>query len=205
MATRGRPRQFDRDRALHLATQVFWAKGYEGTSLSELQEAMGLSRPSVYAAFGDKDSLFREAVAYYRRTDGAILLAKLGLEQPGSAKKSIAEMLRAYALLFTEPGKGKGCLVVLGAINCTPERSVLSEELAEIRRATSVLIRSRLEREVERQELPSKTNVGDLAQFFTAVLNSLSIQARDGASREQLLAVVASAMLAWPPGQPLPD
>lgn len=193
---RGRPRSFDRSQALDQATEVFWSKGYEGTSLDDLQVAMGISRPSLYAAFKDKTSLFREVVARYRETSGSIV-ARAMRDQP-TARAAVKAMLIESAFLFTAGDEPRGCLVVIGAINCTPDCSDQESEMSRIRQSTTLLIKDRLNQAVLDGELPSETNADGLGQFFASVLSGLSIQAKDGATRPQLLAVAESAMTAWP-------
>lgn len=197
---RGRPRSFDRDIALEQAVAVFWNNGYEGTSLNDLQAAMNISRPSLYAAFGDKTALFREAVARYRATSGSIV-ARAMYEQP-TACLAVEAMLVDSAMLFTSGENPRGCLVVTSAINCTPDCVGQEQEMSKIRQSTTRLIKDRLQRAVLEGELPSGTNFEDLAQFYAAILSGISIQARDGASRSQLLAVARSAMRSWPAPTP---
>lgn len=193
---RGRPRTFDRDEALDKATEVFWSNGYEGTSLDDLQLAMGISRPSLYAAFNDKTSLFREVIARYRENSGSVV-ARAMRNQP-TAKAAVQAMLSESALLFTSGEKSRGCLVVVGAINCTPDCFDQEREMSDIRKTTTRLIKDRLQQAVQDGELPSDTNADSLSQFFSSVLCGLSIQAKDGSTRTQLLAVAESAMMAWP-------
>jgi len=181
---------------LEQATAVFWSKGYEGTSLDDLQVAMGVSRPSLYAAFKDKTALFREVVARYRETSGSIV-ARAMRDQP-NARLAVQTMLVESALLFTSGDKPRGCLVVISAINCTPDCSEQEQEMSDIRKTTTRLIRDRLQLAVLDGELPSGTDADSLSQFFATVLSGLSIQAKDGSSRTQLLAVAENAMMGWP-------
>ena len=160
---------------------------------------MGISRPSLYAAFKDKTSLFREVVARYRETSGSIV-ARAMRDQP-TARAAVKAMLIESALLFTAGDEPRGCLVVIGAINCTPDCSDQESEMSHIRQSTTLLIKDRLNQAVLDGELPPETNTDGLGQFFASVLSGLSIQAKDGATRPQLLAVAESAMTAWPGSQ----
>lgn len=192
MATRGRPRSFDRDTALRRAIEVFWAKGYEGAQLVDLTAAMGINPPSFYAAFGSKEALFREALDLYLATDGASSMQ--ALETHATARRSILGMLTASAeIALASPGGG-GCMLILGLVNGLSENDGLRRHLAGLRRETIDRIRRRLQRGVEDGDLPAGTDVNGLAIFFGTVMQGLSLQARDGASREELLAAAIAAI-----------
>ncbi|KAF1022599.1 MAG: HTH-type transcriptional repressor ComR [Paracidovorax wautersii] len=195
MAERGRPRSFDRDTALLRAMEVFWERGYEGTSLSDLIDAMGISAPSLYAAFGGKEALFREAVDRYRHTDGD--LTNQALRAGGTAREAVAGMLMAAAHALTLPGKPK-CFVVLGATNCTPANQPMSAFLRTHRLASRQQVRERLAQGVADGELAPATDVDSLATYFTTVVQGMSLQARDGADRALLERVATTAMGIWP-------
>ncbi|MGK3968485.1 TetR/AcrR family transcriptional regulator [Sorangium sp. So ce118] len=195
MAGRGRPRSFDRAAALRRAMEVFWERGYEGTSLSDLTTAMGINSPSLYAAFGCKESLFREAVSLYNEVEGAAV-ARAMSEEP-TARRAVEAMLRGNAEAYVSPGKPSGCMIVLAATLGTQESEAVRSHLAEVRRGALVELQRRLDRGVVEGDLPAGTDTAALAAFYTTVLQGLSIQARDGASREALLAVVDCAMAAW--------
>jgi AcrR family transcriptional regulator len=197
MGERGRPRGFDRGEALKRAMAVFWARGYEGTSMADLTAAMGINSPSLYAAFGCKEALFREAVALYRATDGAP--TQRALAEGATARAAIEAMLRDNVVAFSRPDKPGGCFVVLGATNCAPENEAVRDHLADHRKTTRADIERRLERGIADGDLPAGTDTAALASFYATVLQGLSIQARDGASRAALSSVVDCAMEAWGP------
>jgi AcrR family transcriptional regulator len=196
MARRGRPRSFDREDALRQAMEVFWAVGYEAATLTDLQHAMGgITAPSFYAAFGSKEELFREAVELYSRTLGAPMMKALA-EQP-TARASIEGLLEAAVESFCKPGKPRGCILVLGAINSTPANKGVQDHLRSLRARRQKAMQRRFERGVDEGELPSGLDHSALASFYTTVLDGLAIQARDGASRKALQFAVGCAMAAW--------
>jgi len=194
MALRGRPRSFDRDLAVQQALTVFREHGYDGATLSMLLEAMGgIAPPSFYAAFGSKEALFEEAVTLYRETVGAEQARALEEDLP--ARAAIETTLRTVATTFCRPGEPRGCMLVLGALNgsSTPAQ----ELLRKCRQQGSKRIAKRLKRAIADGEIPSSVDIVALGSFYTTVLHGLAIQARDGATRESLLAVVDCAMAAW--------
>ncbi|WP_030758349.1 TetR/AcrR family transcriptional regulator [Streptomyces griseus] len=192
---RGRPRSFDRPTALERATMAFWEHGYETTSVSDLTRAMGISAPSLYAAFGDKRTLFEEVVAEYVLSHGAF--GTRAFEEEPTARAGVARMLREAAVHYTAPDHPRGCLVISAATNCsTPE---VEEALRARRNANLAAIEDRIRRDVGDGVLPGDTDPRTLARLSGAVLQGMSQQARDGATEEELAAVAESAMLAWPP------
>ncbi|MFI7321149.1 TetR/AcrR family transcriptional regulator [Streptomyces venezuelae] len=196
MATkqRGRPRSFDRETALEQAIRTFWENGYEGTSVSDLTRVMGIGAPSLYAAFGDKRTLFDEVVVRYGATHGAFGVR--AFEEEPTARAAVSRMLHEAAAEFTDPGHPRGCLVITAATNCTtPE---VEEALRERRNANVTDIESRIRAAVAAGELPDGTDPAALARYTAAVFQGMSQQARDGATREDLEAVADLAMTAWP-------
>jgi AcrR family transcriptional regulator len=197
MAARGRPRTFDREQALRRAVDVFWARGYDGTTLEDLQAAMGgIAPPSFYAAFGSKDQLFREAVELYRETMSQRIMG--ALDKP-SAREGIEGLLRAATEQFCSGSGPRGCLIVLGALNCTRANKDAHDHLYELRQQGPEIIRQRLVRAVSEGDLPSAAPVSEMTSFYTTVLHGLAVRARDGASSEALMAAVDAAMAAWEP------
>lgn len=205
MTQRGRPRSFDRQAALRQAMQVFWALGYEGATLNELQEAMGgIAPPSFYAAFGSKEELFREAVELYSRTLGAPMMK--ALEEGPTARDSIHALLFAAVESFCKPGLPRGCFLVFGAFNNLPSNKNVEDHVRGLRVRRQKAIQQRLQRGVEEGELPKNLDLVAMAAFYTTVIDGLAIQARDGVSRKALNFAVRCAMAAWDPviqGEPI--
>lgn len=195
MAGRGRPRAFDRDTALRRAMEVFWKQGYEATSMTDLTAAMGIASPSLYAAFGSKEALFKEAVALYDATEGAPMAQAL-TEIP-TARDAVEAVLRHNARAYAAEGSPHGCMVVLAATNCSPANAPVQEYLATWRKAGAEMMARRLERAVAEGELPAGTDTDAVAVFYTTVIHGMSVQARDGASHASLDATVDRAMAAW--------
>ncbi len=176
--------------------EVFWALGYEGATLAALQTAMGgITAPSFYAAFDSKEELFLEAVELHIETEG--MAAMRGLTENSTARASIEAMLYAAADSFCQQGKPRGCLLVLGAINCARANRHVQDHLRDLRLMRQKHIRRRLERGVAEGDMPAGVDIVGLVSFYTTVLDGLSIQARDGASRKTLKAAVGCAMAAW--------
>ncbi|TCJ89581.1 TetR/AcrR family transcriptional regulator [Nocardia alba] len=192
MAERGRPRGFDRDVALRRAMEAFWELGYDGASMSDLTAAMGINSPSLYAAFGDKESLFRAAVELYGRTEGSHTAGALR-EQP-TAYAAIEAMLRDNITHYTDPGLPNGCMVVLAGATYTTRNAAVREFLVQARRHTTADIRARLDRGVVDGDLAPGTDTASLAMLYSTVLYGLSIQARDGVGPDELSAAVDSAL-----------
>ncbi|WP_370932151.1 TetR/AcrR family transcriptional regulator [Amycolatopsis sp. cg13] len=196
MSPRGRPRAFDREHALTQAMLVFWERGYDGASLAELTEAMGIKPPSLYAAFGDKESLFREAVKHYQAEHGRHTMRAL-TEEP-TARAAIEAMLRNNACAYVEPGHPKGCMVVLAATNCTPANASVWEFLAASRDNVRRELCARLRRGVEEGDLSATVDTEALGALYATVFYGLTMQARDGVSLDSLMTVIDLALSMWP-------
>jgi AcrR family transcriptional regulator len=196
MATRGRPRTFDPDVALRKALDVFWERGYEGTSLNDLAAAMGIASASIYAAFGSKEQLFRRVMMLYGATSGEP--PRRALREEPTARAAIEAMLRAAADQITGPDTPHFCMLILAAPTGALENHSVREFLAEIRRGMFAENRDRLERGVVDGDLTASPGTLDaMARYYTTVVQGLSIQARDGASRAELETVITCAMAAW--------
>jgi AcrR family transcriptional regulator len=196
MTKRGRPRTFDRDQALCKAQRLFWAHGYEGVTLADLQQEMGgITAPSFYAAFGSKEALFREIVELHRHTEGRAPAE--ALSGGATTREAIEAMMRAAAESFSQPGKPSGCLLVVGAMNCAHGNRSVAEYLQDLRLGRQKIIQKRLQRGVREGDLPKDADLNALAFFYVTVMDGIALQARDGASRKALMAAVDGAMAAW--------
>src|SRR5215831_6755637 len=188
----GRPREFDRGKALARARDVFWTRGYEGTSMADLTEAMGIASASIYAAFGSKEQLFREAIELYETGEGGF--ADVAFAEEKTARGAIARMLRSAVDIYTRPGRPRGCMVVLSATNLSPENAAVGEWLQGHRRARTASFVARLARARAEGELPPDTDPQALGDHFAVVLHGLAVQARDGVPRKRLLAAIEVAL-----------
>lgn len=195
MVERGRPRAFDRDAALRRAMELFWARGYEGTTIGDLTAAMGINRPSLYASFGCKEALFEEAAVLYDRVESAGV--KQAVAAAPTARQAVDALLRLNARAFTSGDRPPGCLIVLSALLGTPDNAGVRDFLARTRRAGELELKQRIERGIRDGDVDPATDADKLAGFYTAVLQGLSVQARDGADAAALDRIVDAAMAAW--------
>jgi AcrR family transcriptional regulator len=191
----GRPREFDTDAALEKAMRLFWAKGYEGTSVSDLTRTLGISRPSLYAAFGDKESLFRAALERYAAGPAGYVAA--ALVQP-TACEVAEQLLRGAAVLQSSSRNPGGCLTVNGAIASGSEAEPVRQALNAHRTAGVALLRRRFEQARAEHDLPEDSDPAALARFVAAVVYGMAVLASGGASRKELQQVIQTAMKAWP-------
>ena len=192
---RGRPREFDVDQALDRALEVFWLKGYEGTSLPDLTGAMGINRPSLYAAFGNKEALFRRALDRYAEGPAAYVREAVG--EPTA--RAVARRLLGGAIdLLTDPRNPRGCLFVQGALACGEAADSVRRELVARRLAGEVAVRQRFERALAEGDLPAGSDPADLARYVVTLIHGMAVQAAGGASREDLRRVVKLALRGWP-------
>ncbi|WP_277189013.1 TetR/AcrR family transcriptional regulator [Caballeronia sp. BR00000012568055] len=185
---RGRPRAFDREAALERALDVFWSKGYDTCSMSDLIEHMGINSPSLYAAFGSKEDLYREALDHYANGEGGAALR--ALQSHESAREGLRAMYRASIELFTRFQKPRGCMLFLGAMSIAPEHAELRAYLQKRRRRASAAVAGRLARAVEHGELPAGTDTQALATLCSTLFAGLSIQAHDGVRKNALFAAI---------------
>lgn len=194
--TRGRPRVFDREAALAQAMRIFWLKGYEATSLTDLTEAMGIRSPSLYAAFGSKEALYAEALRHYANSYdtlgwGAFFAA-------GTAREAVLSWLQGAAAFLSGSltDTPRGCMVTLSSV-ANEGHKELGELVQQARSVPFERLKVRIEQAIGDGEIPASVDAHALARFVQAVQNGMSIQARDGASRAELETVVEVAMLGW--------
>src|SRR4051794_25201371 len=192
---RGRPRAFDRDAALDAALFEFWRHGYEATSIAGLTKAMGVTPPSLYAAFGDKRKLFSEAVSRYAETYGSY--GTRCFELP-TAREAVEHLLRTIAVDYTDPAHPPGCLVIHGAVNTTDASEDVKQELRTYREGTKRAIIDKIATDITEGLLPPHTDAEALGTFYAAVIQGMSTQAIDGATREELERLAEVALSAWP-------
>jgi len=193
---RGRPLSFDRDKALEQAMHIFWQRGYEAASIAELTSAMGITAPSLYTAFGDKERLFLAAIERY--ANGPAAGFPLALEEEATAYAAIRRLLLEAAEEHTRDCHPRGCMIAMAATNCTQASAHIQAALAKRREAGMTGIRCRIECGISRDELPAATDAAALANFYATVYRGMALQATDGATRETLIGVAEAAMRAWP-------
>lgn len=196
MPTRGRPRSFDRDKALAQAMELFWAKGYADTSLAELTAAMGVNSPSLYAAFGSKEDLFREAVDLYGRTEGAALWKPIDAEGR-TAREAVEGLFMATAEANGRVGRPSGCLVILSGAHPDALPGGACRDLDDIRKASLSLLEDRLRQGQAAGEIAPGADLAAMAAFYTTVHQGMVFRARDGATEAELKSTARAAMLAW--------
>ena len=195
---RGRPRGFDTNAALDRALEVFRSHGFQGASLSDLTAAMGVRKPSLYAAFGNKEALYLKALERYATQQFAPHVAVLNAEPDG--RRAVESYLRSIATMLTDPKLPGGCLVTNGVADCGGPSMPAAVELAlrKVLQGGEAKLRERLLRAQRDGQLAPDARVGDLAALFSAVIAGLSVLAKSGAKRAKLYAVITVAMGAWP-------
>lgn len=194
-ATRGRPREFDPDAALDKAIEVFWRQGYEGTSLTDLTDAMGINRPSLYSAFGNKEDTFKRAVDRYARVDMAYVDDALA---ETSAYRVAERYLADNVDAVTTPGKPPGCLSIQGGLSSSPADDRVVRYLAERRAAGEARFAERFARAIAEGDLPATEDPAELAKYINTVSAGLAVQAAAGTGRAELRRVIARALRAFP-------
>lgn len=192
---RGRPREFDVDEALDCALKVFWQNGYEGTSLTDLTEAMGITRPSLYAAFGSKEGLFRKVLTRYASGPAAFVTEALSAT---TAREVASMLLRGSVDMLTCPDNPSGCLMVQGALSSGEDAKPIRVELASWRVMREEAMRRRFDRALEEGDLPADSDPVVLARFISTVMQGMAVEAAAGARRDDLLRVVEMSMKSWP-------
>jgi len=191
----GRPRAFDPDAALDRAMHVFWAKGYEGASLSNLTRAMRINRPSLYAAFGNKEQLFRKALDRY--ISGPLAYFGEALAAP-KARDVIEQIFFGAANMPSDSLTPAGCLVVQGALACGDTARSVRKQIAALRAAAKAALRRRFQRAKREGDLPKNADPAELSHYVMTVLHGMAVQGADGASPNKLRRVAEIALRAWP-------
>ena len=193
--TRGRPREFDPEEALSAALQVFWTRGYEGASLAELTDAMGITKPSLYACFGNKEALFRKALDLYERDK--LCYMRSALQEP-TARGVAERLLRGTLQIQTGGNDPRACLGVISMVACTTQAESIKSDVIARRASSDKALVERLERAKAEGDLPVGIEPAALATYLTAVIQGMGVQASGGASPQQLEQLVETTMAMWP-------
>jgi AcrR family transcriptional regulator len=179
----GRPIGFDKDAALEAAMLLFWERGYEGTSMAHLTQAMGLNPSSIYAAFGDKHALFQLAVKRYM--DIRAEYATKALQEP-TLEKTIRALFSSTVAFLTTPGHPPTCMTLAGAVGCSLDATPARDLMTEIRKQNEVAMRKRFLQARKSGELPKGVNVDDFTRYLSTIIAGLSIQAANGSTKAEL-------------------
>ncbi len=191
----GRPREFSEDSALEAAMRLFWERGYEGTSLNDLTEAMGINRGSLYSTFGDKESLFLKALARYG--EGPTSYLKFALEEP-TAVRVIESIFRGSVNVLGDPKNPRGCLSTQGALATGPAAASVKQALIDWRKAGEAQLLERLKRAKAEGDLPATTNISDLTRFVSTIWYGLGVLAANGNSKTEMKRVTDLALKMLP-------
>ena len=194
VASRGRPREFDTELALGAALRVFWAKGYEGASLSDLTDEMGITRPSLYAAFGNKETLFRQALDLYERDK----LTYIGDAIEAPTARAVAERLLMGSVDAATTGDCKGCMGVIASVACQSVEPSIRDDVNARAESSRRAIIARMQQAIDAGEFRVATEAEAITRYLLAIMQGISVQAQSGASRDELLQVADSALLSWP-------
>ncbi|MBB3382642.1 AcrR family transcriptional regulator [Rhizobium sp. BK609] len=189
---RGRPPAFDRETILAAARDTFWQHGYDGSSIADLTAAMGITPQSLYAAFGSKAELYRETLDQYRR---------MPRPEPGNPFQDKIDTVTAFerfltnsAKIFTAPEHPKGCMISTAVLNCAEENEPIAHHVASMRLQTLDIFTARIERGIAEGDIRPEANPRSLARFLGAIVQGMSVQARDGATTDELLALLSHAL-----------
>ena len=192
---RGRPREFDVDQALTAALRVFWSKGYEGASMTDLTDAMGITRPSLYAAFGNKESLFRKALDLYEREK----LCYMGQALEAPTARGVAQrLLQGSMENQTSRDDPRGCLGVISSVACGAEADCIRQEVLERGRIAHEALIERMERAVAEGDFQTPVDAEGITKYLTAILQGMAVQAGSGATREELSRLIETSLMVWP-------
>ncbi len=195
IAAKGRPREFCVDKALAAALGVFWSKGYEGASMSDLTEAMGITKPSLYAAFGNKEALFHKALELYESEK--LEYMREALRQPTA--RGVAERLMRGAIAAQMSScDPKGCLGVISATACGAEAASIKADVMQRRASSQAALVERFEQAKRDGDLPGHVDIDGLTSYLYAIVQGMAVQAGSGASRADLERIVDTSLLIWP-------
>ena len=192
---KGRPREFCTDAALAAALRVFWSKGYEGASLADLTEAMQITRPSLYAAFGNKEALFHKALDLYEAEK--LEYTRVALEQP-TARAVAEHFMRGALAMQTSQCDPKGCLGVISAMACGAEAESIKADVIARRASTQAALVDRFEQAKRDGDLPAHVDALGLTSYLYALLQGMAVQAGSGATRAELERLVDTSLAVWP-------
>jgi AcrR family transcriptional regulator len=187
----GRPRGFDEDAALEAAMRVFWEKSYEGATIADLTEAMGINRSSMYAAFGDKESVFHRVMERYR--EGRMTYIRQALAQ-ASLREVVAGLIYGTAEFLASPGNPRGCLLIQGALACGADAERVKLAMIDWRRSGEAVLKKRLHQAQSKGELQREFQPADFARYLSSIMAGLGIQAANGATRAELRRVASIAL-----------
>lgn len=194
--TRGRPKDFNQDEALEKALLLFWERGYETTSISELTLAMGITPSSLYATFGNKEKLFWTAIELYSMKY-AVNISK-SLNEKINTKEAFCYLLKKLAISYTSNKTPHGCLMICATTNHSKSSSNIDQVLQKIRSASEKVLVKKIQHAILLKEIPSNTNAKILGKFFATIIQGMSTQSRDGVSFKELESMVDLAMNIWP-------
>jgi len=194
-APKGRPREFCVDQALAEALHVFWAKGYDGASMTDLTEAMGITKPSLYAAFGNKEALFHKALDLYEQEK--LEYGRAALEQP-TARKVAEFYLRGAIDVHGGTDDPKGCMGLISSLACSPEAESIKADVVRRRASSQRLLVERFERAKAEGDIPAHVDAEGLTSVLYALLQGITVQAGAGATRAELERLVDTSMTLWP-------
>lgn len=192
---RGRPRVFDVDEALDKAMLIFWNRGYEGASIAELTETLGINKPSLYAAFGNKEELFKKALSRYAA--GPVSFVRDVINEP-TARKVAESFLFKAAEYLTDSSHPKGCMIVQGALSSGESAKLVKNTLIQYRNSYENLLAERFEKAKVDGDLPSDANSKELAKYLATLHQGMSVQATSGVTKDELIKTANLAIKVWP-------
>jgi len=193
--SRGRPRVFDMDEALDKALKIFWKRGYEGASLAELIDELSINKPSLYAAFGNKEELFLKALSRY--ASGPVAFINEVVKEPTSYKVAESFLYKAAEFL-TDPTHPQGCMIVQGALSTGDSAELIKNILIKYRSSYENLLTERFDQAKSDGDLPDWVNANDLAKYLATIHQGMSVQATSGATKQQLINISNIALRSWP-------